>query len=250
MTPKDDERLRSEHNENEIRNRIKNKNNYSYLGDAVLGGIDGCVTTFAVAAGAMGGGFTSTVIVVLGLANLLADGFSMAVSNYLRAKSERDEVDSARKREEKQIEQIPQGEVREIRAIFEEKGFRGETLEKVVEGITRNRNLWVNTMLTEELGLQLEGPQPSKAGLVTFFAFLMVGMIPLLPFFIPGLELDQAFLFSSIVTGFAFFGIGMVRGLVLHKRTVTSGLLTFFTGGGAAALAFFAGYLIRTIYGL
>ncbi|MFP4163858.1 MAG: VIT1/CCC1 transporter family protein [Chitinispirillaceae bacterium] len=250
MTPKDDEQLRTQHGKKEIRNRIRDKKSYSYLGDAVLGGIDGCVTTFAVAAGAVGGGFSATVIVVLGLANLLADGFSMAVSNYLRAKSDRDEVESARKSEEKQIERIPQGEIQEVRQIFEEKGFRGETLDKVVEGITKNRNLWVNTMLTEELGLQLEGPKPSKAGLVTFFAFLMVGLIPLLPFFVPDVNMNQQFLYSSIVTGISFLGIGMARGLVLHKRIVTSGLLTFITGGGAAALAFLVGYFIRSIYGL
>lgn len=64
------------------RRRLAESRHPSYLGDAILGSIDGCVTTFAVVAGAAGGGFSSGVVIVLGIANLLADGFSMAVSNY------------------------------------------------------------------------------------------------------------------------------------------------------------------------
>ena len=73
--------LQAEHHPHAIRTRVGSQQNHSYLGDAVLGGVDGCVTTFAVVAGAAGAGFPSLVIVVLGVANLLADGLSMAVSN-------------------------------------------------------------------------------------------------------------------------------------------------------------------------
>ncbi len=250
MNSSDRNRLKAEHRSDVIRNRIRKKGSYSYLGDAVLGGIDGCVTTFAVAAGALGGGFSSAVVIVLGFANLLADGFSMAVSNYLRAKSEREEVEAARKREEQHIKEIPEGETLEIKQIFEEKGFTGETLNKVVEGITHNRKLWVDTMLTEELGLQLNGPHPSRAGLTTFTAFLIIGFIPLFPFLIPDLSLDTQFFISAAVTGIAFLAIGMVKGLILHRDVLRSSLITFVTGGGAAALAFLVGYVIRTVYNL
>jgi VIT1/CCC1 family predicted Fe2+/Mn2+ transporter len=173
--------LELEHSPEAIRGRLAGLRQHSYLGDAILGGIDGCVTTFAVVAGTVGGGFPNIVAIVLGFANLLADGFSMAVSNYQNTKSQRDLVEEARRTEEQHIEHIPKGEQEEIRQIFASKGFEGVILEKIVEVITQDRRLWVDTMLTEELGLQIEGPRPVRAALVTFGAFFAVGIIPLLP---------------------------------------------------------------------
>src|SRR3712207_5732700 len=77
------EELEAKHRPKVVQRRLAERRRPSYLGDAILGGIDGCVTTFAVVSGAVGAGFSSVVIIVLGVANLLADGFSMAVSNYL-----------------------------------------------------------------------------------------------------------------------------------------------------------------------
>lgn len=82
------EKLKADHEPHVIRSRLAVKARHGYLGDAVFGAIDGCVTTFAVVAGAMGGGLEHTVVVILGFANLIADGFSMAVGNYLSTKSE------------------------------------------------------------------------------------------------------------------------------------------------------------------
>src|SRR3712207_3725854 len=79
------ERLEAEHRPEAVRRRLSERRGPGYLGDAVLGGIDGCVTTFAVVAGAVGADFSGLVVVVLGFANLLADGFSMAVSKIGRA---------------------------------------------------------------------------------------------------------------------------------------------------------------------
>jgi vacuolar iron transporter family protein len=76
------EELEAEHRPKVVQSRLAERHRPSYLGDDILGGIDGCVTTFAVVAGAVGAGFSSVVIIVLGIANLLADGFSIAASNY------------------------------------------------------------------------------------------------------------------------------------------------------------------------
>jgi VIT family len=83
-----------------------------YLGDAVLGGLDGCVATFAVVVGAMGGGFSGLVVIVLGFVNLLADGFSMAVSNYQGTKSQIETVEKARRSEERRISETRGGNAR------------------------------------------------------------------------------------------------------------------------------------------
>jgi VIT1/CCC1 family predicted Fe2+/Mn2+ transporter len=241
--------LASDHQPEAIRERLAAHRDTNYLGDAVLGGIDGCVTTFAVVAGAIGGGFTSTVIIILGFANLIADGFSMAVGNYLGTKSDREHVEQARRNEERQIERIPEGEREEIRQIFARKGFSNSTLEHVVETITRDRRLWVDTMLTEELGLQIDGPHPLRAALATFLAFICVGLVPMIPFLLPGLLLQQAFIGSASATAVAFFSIGIARGVVLQRPIVRSGLETLLTGGIAAALAYAVGYWLHRTYG-
>lgn len=240
--------LQDAHTPAAIRARIGRTGNRSYLSDAVLGAIDGCVTTFAVVAGAVGGALSAEIIVMLGFANLLADGFSMAASNYLSVKSEREQVERLRRTEEEHIERVPEGEREEIRQIFDSKGFRGDVLESIVAVICQNRKLWIDTMLIEEHGLQLSGRHPLQAGLSTFAAFLLAGLMPLLPFFAATMTIDRGFRVSTFTTAVAFFAVGALKGWVLRRTMLASGLETLFIGGIAAALAYVAGYLIRQVY--
>lgn len=228
-----------------IRARLSEQKKHSYLGDAVLGGIDGCVTTFAIVTGAIGAGFSSTVVIVLGIANLLADGFSMAVSNYQGTKSEHELLDEARASEELQIERYPQGEQEEIRQIFKQKGFSGAVLEEIVTVITEDKNLWVDTMLTEELGFRLQAPDPLRAAIATFFAFLAVGLVPLLPFLLPLMSAESTFAASVIATSVAFMGVGMGKGKMLNLPIFKSGLETLLVGGAAAGISYLVGYILQ-----
>jgi VIT1/CCC1 family predicted Fe2+/Mn2+ transporter len=238
-----------QHRPDAIRRRLAAGSRHDYLADAVLGAIDGCVTTFAVVAGATGGALSPLVVIILGFANLLADGFSMAVSNYHGTRSERDRVAQTRRTEERHIQQVPEGEREEIRQIFAAKGFEGEVLERIVETITADRRLWVNTMLTEEHGLQLEGPDPVRAGAVTFAAFVGVGLVPLLPYVIPGIADGAAFTASGMMAAAAFWGIGWVKGQRLRLPRMRSAWQTLWTGGAAAALAYGAGWGLQALFG-
>jgi vacuolar iron transporter family protein len=242
--------IKKEHHPGKIRKRLNDQHRHSYLGDAVLGGIDGGITTFAVVAGAIGAGFPELVIIVLGFANLLADGFSMAVSNYLGTKSRRDQVKEARRTEEEHIEVFPEGEREEIRQIFAKKGFDGDVLETIVDRICEQEELWVNTMITEEHRLPIENPSPVWAGFATFSSFMVVGLIPLIPFIVPGLSGEQRFIISSIAIGIAFLGIGLAKGVVLNGRPLKSGIETLITGGGAAVLAFMLGKWLERAFGV
>lgn len=242
--------LQAEHEPWRIRARLDSARQHSYLGDAVLGGIDGCVTTFAVVAGCAGGGLPAGVAILLGLANLLADGFSMAAGNYQAAKTRRDQVTRARVHEQHHVATVPEGEREEIREIYRRKGFEGEALEHAVATITADRDLWVDTMLTEELGLPLEVPGPARAALATFVAFLVVGLVPLLPLFVPDLDWDSAFAASCVMTGAAFFGVGLFKGRVLGTSQWRGGLETLAVGGVAAALAYAVGAWLRAAFGI
>lgn len=241
--------LAAEHQPAAIQRRLATAQAPSYLAAAVLGAIDGCVTTFAVVAGATGGGFAPLVVVVLGFANLLADGFSMAASNYLSIKSQHEQVAAARRREEQHIAHIPEGEREEIRQIFAQKGFSGAVLQSIVDTITRNRRLWVETMLTEELRLPARGPDPLRSGLATFVAFVLVGLVPLAPFLLPGLSPAQAFAGSTAATALAFFSVGVAKGLALERPPLRAGGETLLLGGTAAGLAYLVGYWLRVIVG-
>ncbi len=220
------------------------------MSDAVLGGIDGCVTTFALVSGAVGAGFSATVAVVLGLANLLADGFSMAVSNYEAIRAQGEHADALRRQEHDHIERIPDGEREEVRQIFAGKGFSGDTLETIVETICRDRTLWVDTMLQEEHGVALGAMHPWRSAITTFAAFVAVGLIPLLPLFVPAWPAAVQFGLSAALAALMFLLIGMLKSLVFGRSVWRSGLTTLATGSVAAALAFFTGYLLRMLFGI
>jgi VIT1/CCC1 family predicted Fe2+/Mn2+ transporter len=232
--------LHAQHTPEAIAARLAASTDHSYLGDAILGAIDGTVTTFAIVAGARGADLGSGIALVLGLANVLADGFSMAVSNYLRAKADLQVVEHARRVEEAHIEHVPDGEREEIRQIFRRKGFEGEVLDSAVDVITQDRRRWVDTMLMEELGLRLDPPRPLRAAVTTFVAFLFAGLVPLVPLF-----LGHHFLASAVATGLVFFAIGAVKGGMLRTGLLRGGIETLIIGGGAAALAFAVGRAAR-----
>lgn len=250
MTTQQQEDLEREHRPEMIAQRLRAHRPSQKVSDAVLGGIDGCVTTFAVVSGAVGAGFPSNVALILGFANLLADGFSMAASNYESVKAQRDLVDQTRRNEEHHIKTIPEGEREEIRQIFRSKGFSGDVLENIVATICQNRRLWVDTMLVEEHGLQKHKPDPWQSAAVTFVSFILLGAAPLLPLLLVDGDIDTAFYLSAIIAALVFFGIGALKSLVLAKPFLRAGLGTLLTGGGAAAIAYLSGLVLREVFGL
>lgn len=243
-------KLGHEHTPQAIRLRLEASPRQSYLGDFVYGAIDGTVTTFAVVAGAAGAGFSSTIAIVLGAANLLADGFSMAVGNFLSTRADRQLLERARRMEEQHIDVVPEGEREEIRQIFAAKGFSGDLLEEVVRVITENRKRWVDTMLAEEWGLQLSPRSAVRAAAATFVAFCLAGLVPLLPLiFAFTLAAAGQYVLSAILTGATFFVIGLLKGRVVEHSPWLSGLETLLIGGTAAAVAFSVGLALKSLTG-
>jgi len=236
--------MEHEHSPAAIQARLLAGPRHNYLRDWVYGGIDGSVTTFAVVAGVVGAHLSTGVILILGAANLLADGFSMAASNYLATKAERDDAEHLEAIEQRHVEVDPEGEREEVRQIFGAKGLRGEELERVVGLITSDQTLWVRTMLTEEYGLPWEARSPWRAGLSTFSAFLMCGLVPLLPFIFgaPG-----AFPLAIALTGAVFFAIGSIKSRWSTTSWWRSGLETLVVGSVAASLAYAAGVLLKAV---
>lgn len=235
------------HSPEAIRKRLNDQPNQSYLKDFIYGAIDGAVTTFAVVASVAATGLSSGVVIILGFANLLADGFSMAAGNFLGTRAELQARDRARREEELEIDTHPEGEREEIRQIYAAKGFEGDVLEQVVDVITADKKRWVDTMITEEHGLPLGHPSPLKAAGMTYLAFLVVGFIPLITFVAeylwPG-TVNQPFLVGAILTGIAFFIVGALKSRFVEKSWLWEGFETLSVGTLAAGIAYLIGLLL------
>ena len=242
--------LEAEHTSSAVRRRLGRRPSPSYLHDFIYGAVDGTVTTFAVVAGVEGAELDTSIVLILGGANLIADGFSMAVSNYLGSRAERQRRELARREEQRHIRLVPEGEREEIRQLFAAKGFEGEDLQRVVEVITADPERWAQTMMTEELGYGASEPNELKAAASTLIAFLVVGFMPLAAFvyasITPG-DVPHVFAWSAVMTGIAFFVVGSVKSRFVEHAWWRSGLETLVVGGLAAALAYVVGALLKGV---
>ncbi len=235
--------LEHEHTSEAIADRIA-ASNHNYIRDFIYGGIDGAVTTFAIVAGVSGAELSPSIVLILGFANLIADGFSMAASNYLGTRAEQDDYRRIEKMEYRHIELEPEGEREEIRQIYSEKGFEGEELDKAVELITSDKDRWVKTMLAEEYGLPAAIRSPWTAAFATFAAFVICGLVPLLPYVFGA---GSSFLVSCIMTALTFFLIGSFKSRWSTTSWFRSGLETLLVGALAAGIAYGIGVLLKGV---
>jgi len=233
------QQLEHSHKQAAIASRLAAGHRPSYVRDFVYGGIDGAITTFAIVAGVVGAALPAKVVLILGLANLVADGFSMAASNYSGTKSVVDDVERIREIERRHIRAAPEGEREEIRQILAQKGLEGETLEDAVEAVTSDEGTWVEMMVADEYGLSPNQSSPLHAALATFAAFFVCGAVPLAPF---AIGLGDSIAISTAATAVVFFVIGALKSQWSLAPWWQSGLETLFIGSIAAALAFAVGH--------
>jgi VIT1/CCC1 family predicted Fe2+/Mn2+ transporter len=236
--------LEHSHAPDEIAKRLEDGPRISYLRDWVYGGIDGTVTTFAIVAGAVGADLSNRFLLILGAANLLADGFSMAAANYSGTKAEIEEYSFVRDMEKRHIEHAPDGEREEVRQIFAAKGFKGAMLEQAVEVITQEHGRWIDTMMTEEHGLPPINRSPVTAGLVTFLAFVICGFLPVAPF---AFGLQASVIASVVMAGITFFFIGSMRSRWSTVKWWKAGTETLVIGLVSASVAYLVGDFLRQI---
>jgi len=236
--------LEHEHSIEAIEQRLAAGPQHNYLRDWIYGGIDGSVTTFAVVSGVAGAQLSPWIILVMGFANLFADGFSMAASNFLGTRAEHEDLRRLEAVENRHVELEPEGEREEVRQIFAKKGFSGFDLERIVELVTADRKRWVQTMLTEEYGLPREIRSPFIAASSTFSAFLVCGLVPLTPYV---LGTHDPLPLSIVLTGIVFFMIGSAKSRWSTSSWWRSGFSTLLVGAIAATLSYFTGALMRSL---
>jgi vacuolar iron transporter family protein len=221
----------------------------NYLREFVYGGIDGAVTTFAVVAGAVGANLDPAIIIILGFANLFADGFSMSVGAYLSAKTEKEHYKKHKNIEYWEIDNIPEMERKEVEDIYREKGFQGKLLQDVVDVIVSDKDRWVDEMMKNELELIPDSKSPFKIGLATLISFIVIGFIPLMVYVYDYFEEAKfdVFIWTSIFTGIAFILIGWLKSFVNQTNILKSIFETLILGIVAALVAFYVGDFLETL---
>lgn len=219
-----------------------------YIKSAVYGGLDGIITTFAVVAGVAGAALSSGVVLILGFANLIADGLSMAIGDYLSTKSEQEYQNAERRRELWEVEHYPEGEKREMLELYLAKGVPKEDAETVVETLSRHKEAWVDIMMAEELGMVPSSESPMRNALVTFFSFGLFGFVPLLAYVVARLVpywSVNTFVAACVLTAATLFTLGASKTRLTARHWLRSGLETLLVGGIAAAAAYFVGVLLQ-----
>jgi VIT1/CCC1 family predicted Fe2+/Mn2+ transporter len=206
--------------------------------DVVIGMSDGLTVPFALAAGISGAVDNSRLVVVAGLAEIAAGSIAMGLGGYLAARSDAEHYESERVREEREVEQVPDEEAREVVKVFTDYGLTREEAAPVVEAMTKKPKQWVDFMMRFELGL--EEPEPKRAvqsAATIAGSYIAGGFIPLSPYMLIHSS-RQALVWSAVVTLVALGVFGFIKGRFTGSRPGRSAAQTIVIGGLAAAAAF------------
>lgn len=215
-----------------------------YVKSLVFGGLDGTITTFAVVAASKGGGLSANVVLLMGFANLVADGLSMGFGDYLSSKAELEFAKTEKKREKWELENYPEGERREMIELYIARGVSEEDATNVIETLAKYKNVFLDLMMVEELGLMPpdESDNPAKNGLVTFFAFALFGFVPLLPYVIgrafSAPDGDAMFGSACGLTALTMAALGAAKAKFTNQHMTSSALYMLLNGSLAAISAY------------
>jgi len=206
--------------------------------DVVIGMSDGLTVPFALAAGLTGAVASSGIVITAGLAEIAAGSIAMGLGGFLAARSDAEHYESERRREEREVRDLPDVEAREVAEILERYGLTAQECAPMIEALRRRPEAWVDFMMRFELGL--EQPEPKRAlvsALTIAAAYIAGGLIPLAPYFFV-VQARSALLFSAIATLLALLAFGYVKGRFTGTAPQRSALQTVLIGGLAAAAAF------------
>lgn len=220
-----------------------------YIKNIVYGGLDGTITTFAAVAGVAGAALKPEIVLIMGFANLIADGLSMAIGDFLSTKAEIAFSKAEREREAWEVENYPEGEKLELIELYVAKGMDQKDAETVTEIISKNKNTWVDIMMVEELGIMHTDESPIKNAMVTFASFSFFGFLPIIAYivlqFLPAMP--NPFIIAATMTGLTLFSLGALKVKVTGQNWFLSGLEMFIVGGVAAASAYGVGAFLNMI---
>jgi VIT1/CCC1 family predicted Fe2+/Mn2+ transporter len=206
--------------------------------DIVIGMSDGLTVPFALAAGLSGAVASSGIVVTAGLAEIAAGSIAMGLGGYLAAKSDAEHYAKEKRREIKEVAEIPEEEMEEVAQVFRGYGLTREQVAPVVHALSERPKAWVDFMMRFELGLEEPKPERARSSALTIGgAYIAGGLVPLAPYiFIATAQI--ALLFSILVTLVALFVFGFIKGQFTTAKPMRSALETALVGSLAAGAAF------------
>ncbi|MFE2777717.1 VIT1/CCC1 transporter family protein [Aerococcus urinaeequi] len=228
-------------------NRFNFRMNSDYVKSMVYGGLDGIITTFAVVSGVTGGALDFQIVIILGFSNLLADGLSMAVGDYLSSKSENEFITKEIEQHQSNFNYDFQSELNDFKEYYINKGLTetdassiSETLAKYPKVIEQERiNMIFGTAETEA--------HPINNALVTFLSFILYGFIPLIAYVFASSStflMENTFIVASILTGLMLFILGAIKSKLTLTNWVRSGMEMLLVGGATALIAYMIGFIL------
>ena len=211
---------------------------------AIFGMNDGLVSNLSLIFGVAGAGVENRVVVITGVAGLLAGAFSMAAGEYISMKVQREVFERLIHLEAHEISTQPEAETEELAGIYREKGFPDDLAARVSEEVMKDPGLALDTHAREELGLDpKQGLGSPWAAAGSSFAMFSVGaVVPLLPFF--ALDRDPAVLTSAALGAVTLFGVGAAMSILTGRHPLLSGLRMLAVGAAAAGITFLVGHLL------
>lgn len=215
----------------------------SYLSRVILGGQDGLVNVLGLILGVAVASESTRIIIAAGLAATFAESIAMAGVAYTSRMVEKDFYEGELAREKREIKEVPQMEIQEIRDIYQAKGFSGKLLEEIVRKITSDEQIWLETMMKEELNLiPIDKKAVVQSAAIVGISSLVGSLVPLLPFVV--LPVKTGIIVSFLLSALALFLVGVYKSKVTVGRTLRSGTELVLIGIASALI----GYLIGTLF--
>ncbi len=213
------------------------------LRDIILGGQDGLVNALGIILGMSAVSSDSRILIATVLAAAAAEAISMGAVAYTSALAQQAHYEAEREKEYKEVDEEPHMEREEIRRIFEEKGFSGKILEEIVQTITSDRTMWVETMMREELQLHpINTEKILKSSIIVGITTAIGSLIPVLPFFF--FPYQTSVVLAIILSGITLFAVGAYQAITLVGSWWKTGLRMVIIGLTAA----FVGFLIASLF--
>jgi VIT1/CCC1 family predicted Fe2+/Mn2+ transporter len=216
----------------------------SSLSDFILGAQDGLVNVLGVILGIAAATNDARLVLIAGLATTFAESISMGAVAFTTTLADADHYQSELEREYRHIQDAPNLETQEIREIYETKGFKGNLLDRIVQTVTANKDVWVAVMMAEEHQLApVDRGHAIRAALVVGISAVLGSLVPLIPFaFLP---VSTSMWSSVLVTALVLFAIGAYKARVTIGRPMRSGLEMAMIGTVSALAGYFVGILLK-----
>lgn len=207
--------------------------------DIVIGMSDGLTVPFALAAGLSGAVSTTGIIITAGLAEIAAGSIAMGLGGYLAGKTEQDHYASELKREQREIEEVPEVEKQEVRDVFADMGLSKETQNMIAEEMAKDKEAWVDFMMKYELGLDKPEPKRARNSAINIsVSYIVGGIVPLSPYFFAASPID-GLKYSAMITVCCLFIFGYFKAKFTGQNKLAGAVRVMLIGSIAAAAAFF-----------